>query len=108
MTNTDDWGAALTRIEALAKKAVTELDLPPERPVRKAPALDMTPARTGITAGALIRRQVRRELMSLEEYGITFKEEKGLIDSNFYIRGPRWAINTANNAFAAWFERLGS
>lgn len=103
-----DFDAEIKRIRILTDKAVADLNLPPKRPVRKAPAMDITPATTGCTVGALLRRQVRRELMSLEEYGVTFREEKGLFDSNFYIRGPRWAINKVNDAFTEWFRRLDS
>ena len=53
-----------------------------------------------IVAGALIRRQVRRWLMNRS---VSFKEDKGFIDSIFYLTGT---VDESRKTIAA-FKRLG-
>lgn len=43
------------------------------------------PSREPIIAGALVRRHVRRALL---QTGVTFTEEKGRLDSAFYVDVP--------------------
>lgn len=44
-----------------------------------------------VTAGALVRGQLRRGLQDMKwmGHGVEWEEDKGWLDSVFYIRGPR-------------------
>lgn len=56
------------------------------------------------SAGALIRRSIRRSLMDVERYGITFREEKGLLDSMFYVRGKVYQLDSIKQDLEDWFR----
>lgn len=53
---------------------------------------DKTEVQGPILAGLLIRRDVRRFLLTWRSHGVTFTEEKGLLDSLFIVTGPAWAM----------------
>lgn len=44
---------------------------------------------TTVTAGALVRRPVRRLLNEIASEGVSYVEDKGFVDSQFVITGPR-------------------
>lgn len=63
------------------------------------------PGRIPVTAGALIRRSLRRALQN--DPRITFTEDKGLLDSHFVIHTP--TLETHRHweaAIARWKSRL--
>lgn len=53
-------------------------------------------------SGALVRRQVRREL---QRAGVTFREDKGLLDSQFLITGLSEYEYTI---LLAWFRSIAN
>lgn len=55
-----------------------------------------------ITVGALLRRPVRRRLL---EAGFSFREEKGFLDSAFFINGLTLA---QLKALQAWVARINA
>lgn len=57
------------------------------------------------TVGAAIRRPVRRELLKLEPRGVTFTEDKGLVDSFFVIKTRDKRMY---QAIMDWLNRLAA
>lgn len=56
-----------------------------------------------VTAGALIRRPIRRWLMA---QGVSFVEDKGLLDSTFVLTGEAGEIDRLGLAFRRFFEDM--
>lgn len=102
----DNWAEELARVKANVDRMVVEMGIekaPVPKPVRQ---LDRTPSSTSFVAGALLRRGIRRELMSLADHGITFTEERGLLDSYFVVSGPRYKVRIFEEALRDYFRRL--
>ena len=55
--------------------------------------------RTTFIIGRLYARDVRR---ALREYGLEFTEERGWLDSQFVVTGPRSKIVSFVRALRAW------
>lgn len=100
-----DFETEIRRIREDLDRQVAELPLVPKPPVKK--KLDTRPATATYRMGALIRRTFRRDLMSLAHYGITFREEKGLSDSMFYVRGMKYHLDILEESVIEWIRRVG-
>ena len=58
-------------------------------------------ARLVLTVGALIRRPVRR---AIHELGLNYAEDRGLLDSQFVVTGPRPAVARLS-AYVDWLAQ---
>lgn len=100
-----DFEAEIQKIRADLDRQLANLGLEPEPTVKK--KLDTRPATATYRMGALVRRTFRRDLMALAHYGITFREEKGLVDSMFYVRGKKYHLDILEESVRDWIRRMG-